>query len=169
MRNSLRKQIVNFDLSSFENPLLNDRYSVYGEIQLDEFIINNSDGNKYILTHDLKVVETKFVVSNKRTGARYIFGSAFKKLIFFTFHSNVEVFAFILLPMICLHPNCFQIEFLFFFHVEINLMKAQSCYFRILLLCIKIKLSKEKHSRLCLLVISFVIHNLIQIFSLDRH
>lgn len=109
MRNSLRKQIVNFDRSSFENPLLNDRYSVYGEIQLDEFIINNSDGNKYILTHDLKVVETKFVVSNKRTGARYIFGSAFKKLIFFTFHSNVEVFAFILLPMICLHPNCFQL------------------------------------------------------------
>lgn len=83
MRNSFWKQIVNFDLSSFENPLLNDRYSVYGEIQLDEFIINNSDGNKYILTHDLEVVETKFVVPNKRTVARYIFGSAFKKLIFF--------------------------------------------------------------------------------------
>lgn len=76
----LRKRVINFDQSNFAQLLPNDSYSIYAEIQLNEFIINNSDGNKYFLTDDLKIVQTKFIVLNEQSRDVFIYGSAYKTL-----------------------------------------------------------------------------------------
>lgn len=79
---AFKKKIINFDLMDSNQFRQNDinEYSLYGEIQLSEYKINNSDGNKYILTKNFEIVETKFIIKNEQNGQAYIYGSAFKTL-----------------------------------------------------------------------------------------
>lgn len=76
----LRKKVINFDLTTIHHILPTNKCSVYAEVQLDEFVINNSDGNKFFLTHNLEIIETKFIVLDKLNQKTYIYGSAFKCL-----------------------------------------------------------------------------------------
>lgn len=74
----LKKKIINFELD-VEFGLKS--FSVYGEIQLDDYIIDTTSPNKYFLSTSLQVIETKYVVQDESNNQIYLYGSQLENLV----------------------------------------------------------------------------------------
>lgn len=68
---SLKKRISNRSHPNFEE--------LYAEIHFSEYMISNTDGNKFFLTTDLEVVQCEFIVTDKNE-KKFVYGRPFEVL-----------------------------------------------------------------------------------------
>lgn len=77
-RDTLRKKKSNFEpnLNQF---FPHNTFSVYEEIELGDFVLNTSEGDRYFLTFDLEIIQIKYIILNVHQNNKlYLYGSAFQ-------------------------------------------------------------------------------------------